>query len=121
MLEMRIAALNLMEFLEEFHPYLTGAVLDGTAGRYASVELDLFADSAKDVEISLLSRNISYESIDPRRHGPDAPETQLRLEWEDVPMLLTIYPHTCERQQRRGPAFRYPSRTRPGHRRCRLA
>ncbi|MCK9283067.1 MAG: hypothetical protein M0P39_02170 [Rhodocyclaceae bacterium] len=101
--EMRCAALDLMQLLDEFHPYLTGGVLDGTAGRYASVELDLFADSAKDVEISLLARNIAYDTFDPRRHGPDTPETQLRLEWEDVPMTLSIYPLNLERQQRRNP------------------
>lgn len=100
--EMRLAALDLMSVLEDFHPYLVGGALDGTAGRYTSVELELFADSAKDVEIALLSRNIPYTSMEPRRAGPGTPDTQLRLEWNGVPMVLSLYPQQRERQQRRG-------------------
>lgn len=100
---LRQAALEVMAFLADFRPYLTGAVLDGTAGRYAQVEIDLFADSAKDVEISLLSRDISYEIAENGRQGPDTPEARLRLDWEDIPVLLSIHPLTAERQQRRSP------------------
>jgi hypothetical protein len=99
--ELRQAALEAMEFLEDFRPYLTGAVLDGTAGRYAEIEIELFADSAKDVEIFLLSRNISYESADNRQQGLDAPEARLRMEWHESPILLSIYPFQAERRQRR--------------------
>ena len=99
--ELRGTALEIMQLLADFHPYLTGAVLDGTAGRYSGVEIDLYADSTKDVEISLLSRDISYESSEPRRHGPDTPETQLHLDWNDIPVTLSIHPLANERQQRR--------------------
>lgn len=100
---LRQVALEVMEFLADFRPYLTGAVLDGTAGRYAQVEIDLFADSAKDVEISLLSHDISYESIDNGQQGPNSPEARLRLDWDDTPIQLAIHPLTAERQQRRSP------------------
>jgi hypothetical protein len=36
-------------------------VLNGTAGEYDDVRLQLFADSAKEVEIFLLNRNINFE------------------------------------------------------------
>lgn len=101
--ELRQVALKVMELLAEFRPYLTGAVLDGTAGRYAEVEIDLFADSAKDVEISLLSREIPYEIAEPRRRGPDTPEAELRIDCEGTPVLLSVYPLQLERQQRRNP------------------
>ena len=94
-----------MRLLSDFRPYLTGAVLDGTAGRYAGIEIDLYADNTKDVEISLLSRGISYESSEPRRLGPRMSEirleTQLHLDWNDIPVTLSIYPLAGERQQRR--------------------
>jgi hypothetical protein len=101
--ELRQAALEVMELLADFRPYLTGAVLDGTAGRYSEVEIELFADSAKDVEISLLSRNISYEIAENRRQGPDAPEARLRLDLEGVPIVVSIYPLQAERHQKRSP------------------
>ena len=103
--ELREAALEVMELVADFRPCLTGAVLDGTAGRFAEVELDLFADSAKDVEISLLSRNITYEISDkgqPTHHAAHLPEAQLRLEWGDIPVVLSIFPLNGERQQKRG-------------------
>lgn len=95
--EMRAAALDLMVKLEAFRPCLTGAVLDGTAGRYSAAELDLFAESSKDVEIMLLSNNISYEVDEIQRKHPDSPETRLTLEWHDVPVNLLIYPAASER------------------------
>lgn len=107
--ELREKALAVMEFLADFRPYLTGAVLDGTAGRYAEIEIELFADSAKDVEIFLLSNNISYEVATNRRQGPDSPETRLRIDWEDAGILLSVYPFQAERRQKTGP---HPGRAR---------
>jgi hypothetical protein len=101
--ELRQVALEVMELLDEFRPYLTGGVLDGTAGRYSEVEIELFADSGKDVEISLLSHNISYEVAEFQRQGPDAPEARLRLDWDGVPVILAVFPIQAERQQRRNP------------------
>lgn len=57
---LRNEALTVMRLLERFHPHLTGAVLDGTAGRYAETEIHLFADSLKDVELFLLNNGIPY-------------------------------------------------------------
>ena len=111
--ELRLTALEIMELLADFRPYLTGAVLDGTAGRYAGIEIDLYADSAKDVEIALLSRNISYDPEDKVTNRPGAPETRLRLDWNDIPVLLSIYPLVAERRLQRNPHTGYsPGRAR---------
>lgn len=98
---LRETALAAMDFLAGFRPYLTGSVLDGTAGRYAEIELQLYADSAKDVEIFLLSHTIPYEHADNRQQGADAPEARLRMVWEGTGILLSIYPHQAERRQRK--------------------
>ena len=100
---LRHSALLLMRLLDEFHPYLTGPALDGTAGRYAEAEIELFADSAKDVEIFLLNRGINYEHADIHRTGPDSPEARLRLDGGEAMILLSIYPHNLERTRRRNP------------------
>jgi len=50
-----------MEELARFNPYLTGAVLNGTAGEHSDIHLQLFTSSAKDVEIYLLNKNIHFE------------------------------------------------------------
>lgn len=98
--DLRMTALEVMQLLAEFHPYLTGSALDGTAGRYSAVELDLYADSSKDVEIALLSHGISYDTLDNRRIGVEA---QLRLDWNDLPVQISIYPPVAERQQPKNP------------------
>jgi hypothetical protein len=100
---LRQNSLALMRELEEFHPYLTGPALEGTAGRYAEAEIELFADSAKDVEIFLLDRGTRFEHADIRRTGPDSPEARLRLDSGDVTLLLSVYPRALERSHRRNP------------------
>lgn len=101
--ELRGAALEAMELLADFRPYLTGPVLEGTAGRYASIDLDLYADSAKDVEIMLLSHGIPYEPDERASNRPDAPEARLTIHWNDIPVRLSVYPLVAERRQTRSP------------------
>ncbi len=113
--ELRGVAVEVMSLLDDFRPYLTGAVLDGTAGRYAQVEIELFADSAKDVEIFLLGRSIPFDAVESRRQGPDAPDTRLQLDWNGNPVLLSVYSLDAERQRRRSPhTGRAPQRARLG-------
>jgi hypothetical protein len=94
--DLRATALEVMQLLREFNPYLTGGALDGTAGRYSAAEIELFADSSKDVEIALLSHGIAYDVMDKRKPWLDS---QLAIDWDDIPVLLSIYPPPAERQQ----------------------
>jgi hypothetical protein len=61
LLHLRKLALKLMEELDQFKPHLTGAVLNGTAGEHSDIHLQLFAESAKEVEIYLINHNINFE------------------------------------------------------------
>lgn len=61
LLQLRTAALQVMDALAEFNPYLTGAVLSGSAGQHDDIELQLFAESPKDVQIFLLSRDVTID------------------------------------------------------------
>jgi hypothetical protein len=58
---LRTVALDVMEKLAEFSPYLTGAVLNGTAGEHDDIRLQVFADSAKEVQIYLLNHGVDIE------------------------------------------------------------
>lgn len=58
---LREVALEVMLDLQSFSPYLTGAVLNGTAGEHNDIHLQLFTDSPKDVEIHLLNRHIQFD------------------------------------------------------------
>ncbi len=98
---MRRAAAEIMEFLAEYRPYLTGGALDGTAGRYSELELEAFPDSSKDVEIFFLNHNIPYEHREPRRPAPMQAEAALIFDWDDVPVRLSIYSSQGERSNSR--------------------
>lgn len=100
--EMRLAAVSLMRLLAEFRPYLTGGALDGTAGRYSELEIDLFPESAKEVEIFFLNQDFHYEHREPRRPAPNTPEAVLSFDWNEVPVRLSIYSAGVERGSRRG-------------------
>lgn len=76
LLYLRQVALRLMELLAGFHPYITGAAWNGTAGDHSDIHLQLFTDSAKDVEIFLLNKNIQFEvSETPHFRGGQPVET----------------------------------------------
>jgi hypothetical protein len=59
--QLRQQALEAMRMLEPFNPYLVGSVLNGTATRHAGINLQLFTDSAKEVELFLLAKQVSYK------------------------------------------------------------
>src|SRR3954467_3644952 len=85
--ELRRVALGAMQALERFSPYLTGPVLSGIAGPHAEIDLQLFPDSAKEVEIFLLDRGITFTTHEARRYtGDRAREVSvMSLSWEGVP------------------------------------
>ena len=63
---LRETALRAMRELAQFNPYLTGSVLSGSAGKYADVNLQLFTDNAKAVELYLMNRGIPYRAAQGR-------------------------------------------------------
>src|SRR3954471_18036961 len=67
--ELRRVALDAMQALESFNPYLTGPVLKGIAGPYGEIELQLFPESTKDVEIFLLERNLPFTTREAKRYS----------------------------------------------------
>lgn len=59
--QLRAEALTTMQLLAEFQPYLTGSVLNGTAGEHSDINLILFSDDAKAVLLFLLKHKIDFE------------------------------------------------------------
>ena len=58
---LRLAAVQQLKKFQPFCPYITGAVLNGTAGEHSSIHIQLFTDNAKDVELFLLNEGIPFE------------------------------------------------------------
>lgn len=96
---LREQALRLMRLFETFRPYLSGPVLKGTAGRFSDIDLQLFTDDAKSVELFLLNRGTSYDVLQQRHFAGDQARavSVLQLEWAGVRVNLAIYSANDER------------------------
>lgn len=70
---LREKAVQAMRELEQFHPYLTGSVLNGNAGKYADINLQLFTDNSKAVELYFIDRDIPYKAAQTRLYTGDEP------------------------------------------------
>lgn len=91
--QLRTIALQVMEALQQFHPLLSGPVLNGTAGPHDEIYLQLFAESAKDIHIFLLNKNVVLDmSETPHFKGPryDAVETASFL-WKNEGVHAAMY------------------------------
>ena len=91
---LRRKAVEMMAIVERFNAYLTGPVLDGSAGRYAEIDIQLFTDSAKDVEIFLLNQHLDFAHSVPRT---DRAEAVLTIDDDDAVINLIVYPAHQER------------------------
>ena len=83
--ELRHLAVRVMERLEKFSPVLIGAVANGTAGEYSDIHLQLFCDSAKDVEMQLLNDGIDFEADEDHgsQHQHPGIEEVIRFLWRE--------------------------------------
>jgi hypothetical protein len=90
---LRGAALEVMEQLAEFRPYLTGPVLSGSAGEHDDIHLQLFADSAKEVELFLLNRNVDIDiSETPHfKGGRHDPVETVSFQWKKETVHAELY------------------------------
>lgn len=99
---LREVALDLMHDLAHFSPWISGAVLNGTANEYSEIELELIEIEAKEFELYLLNHGIEFELSEPHtpRHSNRAKSANRRgnaapivyqLEYEDAPVSIALY------------------------------
>ena len=89
---LRTKALKAMREFAQFNPYLTGSVLNGNAGKYADIDLQLFTDNAKSVELYLIDRQIPYQTAQSRLYSGAQLRTfpVLTVNEEGIDILLTV-------------------------------
>lgn len=98
---LRCQAIDYLQWLAPFHPYLTGDVADNSVDQFSTLDFLLFPDSGKEVEIFLLNVN-----VEPRLQTPRHPliESILCLDNPVDPrhdIRLYILPPGSERQKLR--------------------
>ena len=96
----RTDALRWMERLSEWNPVLTGAVAAGWATAHSEIRLELEAEDAKAVELSLINAGVAYG---PAPLPPGAlHQVQLRIECPDATLRVVIVsPHERRSRPRR--------------------
>jgi hypothetical protein len=99
----RLDALRWMERFSRWDPVLTGAVAAGWATEHSEVRLELEAEDAKAVELTLINEGVNYTQLPTQ--APEAPP-QLRVESPAATLRLVI----LSPQQRRN----RPRRERSG-------
>ena len=101
----REVALLWMQRLDAFHPYLFGSVWRGLATRQSAVQIQLFPDDGKSVEIDLLNRGVSFDigqAPGLSGHGVDVLQVWHRCEpmAQDISVLLWIEDREAIKQAR---------------------
>lgn len=110
---LRQTAIEYMERLADFDPHLTGAVLNGTAGRNTDITLQLFTDRQKDLEFLLMDMTTPYHAGEYR--AGDAPaRVYPRFVIDDprAPVDLIVYPASELRNMKKLQADGSPRRLR---------
>lgn len=102
LLQLRQAALALMEEFAAFNPHLAGAVWQGTATELSDLHVLLFTDDSKGVEIHCIDRGLVYQVGEAPHYAGRGRVERLTLRWplqaaEIVPAHLSLY---AEKDQR---------------------
>jgi hypothetical protein len=105
--ELREKAVRAMQELAEFNPHLCGSVLSGSAGKYADINLQLFTDDAKAVELFLIGRGVDYKQGQTSLYSGEAritvPQFTMSDEGTDVEIVV-LSPHDARALLKTSPA-----------------
>lgn len=96
---LRTVAAQWMQMLEDFRPYLVGAALDGSATQHSPLKLNLYTESAKDVEMALLQQQVDFRVAEPpsgQAHALEVigflvPPGDRKTGEDSIAVLLTVY------------------------------
>jgi hypothetical protein len=108
---LRAVALRVMEWLERagFEPWISGAVLNGTANEFSAIELEIVNVDIKQFDLFLLNARVP---LDLTTEGVAI--LRYSFEYEDAPVTVTVFEDHASRQAAR-------SRTDVRHPRARRA
>jgi hypothetical protein len=96
--QLRTDALTAMRLLVSFHPYLTGSVLDGSAGEQSDINLSVYSDDAKAVMMFLLKHKVEFEAGEWRTQlmGRMQILPSFTLQYESgAPIHITVLPENA--------------------------
>lgn len=97
--QLRRQALDVMQLLEPFHPFLSGSVLSGTASEQSDINLLVYSDDEKAVMMFLLKQNLPFEGSEWSVHltgrQQSVPGFTLKPE-TGVPVNIAVLPENAK-------------------------
>jgi hypothetical protein len=88
---LRAAGHRLMVLLENFEPWIGGAVVNGTATEHSGLHLICRASSAKELGIFLINHGLDVDAVEwPGRPGRQGPDEALAFTWENEPVVIRV-------------------------------
>lgn len=95
---LREIAVNVMDRLRRFSPWLVGAVLDGSANRFSPIELEIVEDDAKQLEMFFLNEGIRFETrirpaTNKRRGDMPCDISIYEVLFSECPVSIALYPN----------------------------
>lgn len=106
--QLREQALGIMRLLQPFHPYLTGSVLDGTAGENADINLSIYSDDQKAVIMFLFKHNLPFECGEWRTSLMGRQQTVPSITLETgpgAPVHIIVLPNNAQHSGSRKPGM----------------
>lgn len=90
---LRHRALEMMRLLAAFNPFISGSVLSGSAGKYSDIDIHLFTDNTKEVELFLLNRGIAYRARERRLYVGDEQRSvpSFEVSQADADFEITVF------------------------------
>ena len=99
--ELRLLAVEIMNEFLCFDPRLTGPVLNGNASQFADIELLLFAESSKQVELDLLNGGLRYQTAKKCFYAGEMPVEAVEFSFEREAVTVRLAVLTLREQRTR--------------------
>jgi len=99
-MRMRTVALELMDRLAAFDPWVTGSVWKGIVAEHVPIHLQVFHDDPKEVVLYLLDLGLSFEALElpSLNPGQEGGVEAVALEYRHEPVQIALHPGDARRQ-----------------------
>ncbi len=95
---LRQKSLALLDFFKQFQPYLVGSVLKGSASKHSDINLLIFSDDPKAIEIFLLNQQIDYSCRERKTQYRQTDAPAIAFWFDNTQVHLQVLPSTARHQ-----------------------
>ncbi len=98
LLSLRKKALALLGFFQSFQIYLTGSVLKGSANKHSDLNLLVYSDDPKAIEIFLLNQQIDYSCRAKKTQFRQTDSPAIAFWFDNTQVHLQVLPNIAQHQ-----------------------